>query len=205
MWTMTKKLQALMLAAMMLLLTSFSAQAQDEHPAQVKVQGAITEMLDFLAKNIDAVRADTSLIVDKSEEIIVPHIDFVTMTRLSVGKNWRAADKAQQEQLVSEFKALLLNTYTTAMTEYSGEVIEYQPFRPENRDDRAVVRTAFQEKNGSEIPVVYKLRDKDGWRIYDIDVAGLSLVNNFRQKFTDEINSGGIDGLLDFLRQRNNR
>jgi len=204
MWIMTRKIRTYALA-MMMLLGAGGVQAQEDHPAQVVVEGAINEMLSYLSDNIEAIRADRSLVVDKSEEIIVPHVDFLTMTRLSVGKNWRSADKAQQEQLVAEFKQLLLFTYTTAITQYSGEVIEFQPFRPESRDDRAVVRTAFMEKNGSEIPVVYKLRDREGWRIYDIDVAGLSLVGNFRQKFTDEINSGGIDGLLEFLRDRNGR
>jgi len=204
MWTMTRKIRTGLLATMLLLVSGIG-QAQDDHPAQVIVEGAITEMLDYLSNNIEAVRADRSLVVDKSNEVIVPHVDFLTMTRLSVGKNWRTADAAQQEALVSEFKQLLLFTYTTAITQYSGEVINFQPFRPESRDDRAVVRTAFKEKNGSEIPIVYKLRDRDGWRIYDIDVAGLSLVGNFRQKFTDEINSGGIDGLLEFLRERNGR
>jgi len=204
MWTMTRKIRTGLLATMLLLVSGIG-QAQDDHPAQVIVEGAITEMLDYLSNNIEAVRADRSLVVDKSNEVIVPHVDFLTMTRLSVGKNWRTADAAQQEALVSEFKQLLLFTYTTAITQYSGEVIEFQPFRPESRDDRAVVRTAFMEKNGSEIPVVYKLRDREGWRIYDIDVDGLSLVGNFRQKFTDEINSGGIDGLLEFLRDRNGR
>jgi len=201
---MTKKLQA-MVAATMMLLVSMAAQAQNDHPAQVLVQGAIDEMLTFLAENIDDVRADKSIVDAKSEEIIVPHIDFVTMTRLSVGKNWRSADKDQQGALVAQFKTLLLKTYTSAMTQYSGEAIQYDPFRPEARDDRAIVRTAFKQNAGSDVPVLYKLRDKGGWKIYDIEVAGLSLVSNFRQAFTDEINANGIDGLLAFLRKRNNR
>lgn len=201
---MTKKIQAMVAAAMMLLV-SMAAQAQDEHPAQVIVQGAIDEMLAFLSENIDEVRADKSIVDAKSEEVIVPHIDFLTMTRLTVGKNWRSADKEQQKDLVTQFKTLLLNTYTSAMTQYSGEAIQYDPFRPENRDDRAIVRTAFKQNAGSDVPVLYKLREKDGWKIYDIEVAGLSLVGNFRQAFTDEINANGIDGLLVFLRNRNNR
>ncbi len=191
--------------AAMLLLFSNAVYAQDEHPAQQLVQSAITEMLSFLADNIDEVRADKSLVDAKAEELIVPHIDFVTMTRLSIGKNWRNADKDQQKDLVLQFKTLLLNTYTSAMTQYSGEAIEFEPYRPESRDDRAIVRTAFKQNGGSDVPVIYKLRDKEGWKIYDIEVAGLSLVSNFRQKFTDEINAKGIDGLLAFLRKRNSR
>lgn len=201
---MNKKLQA-MIAAAMMLLASLVAQAQDDHPAQVLVQGAIDEMLAFLSENIEEARADKSLVDAKLEEVIAPHIDFVTMTRLTVGKNWRAANEDQQRELVAQFKLLLSNSYNTALTQYSGETIEYSPFRPESRDDRAIVRTAFKQNAGTDVPVSYKLRNKGGWKIYDIEVAGLSLVGNFRQAFTDEINAKGIDGLLAFLRDRNNR
>jgi len=203
MWTHFKKTLSSTVAATMLLLTVGTATAQDEHPAQELVESAITEMLSFLGDNIDAAKDDPSMLSAKVDETVVPHIDFVTMTRLSIGKNWRKADEAQQEELVKEFQTLLLNTYTTAMTQYGGEEIEFERFRAEKRDDRAVVRSAFKQKGGSDVPVNYKMRDKEGWKIYDIEVAGLSLVNNFRQKFTDEINANGIDGLLDFLRERN--
>lgn len=201
---MNKKFQAIIVAVTMLL-ASATTTAQDEHPAQEIVQGSITDMLTYLADNIDAVKADPSIIMAKADELIVPQIDFVTMTRLSVGKNWNTADETQQKDLVTQFKTLLLKTYTSAMTQYSGEVIEFEPFRPESRDDRAIVRSAFKQSGSSDVPVIYKLREKEGWQIYDIEVAGLSLVGNFRQKFTDEINSKGIDGLLAFLKERNSR
>jgi len=126
------------------------------------------------------------------------------MTRLSVGKNWRKADEQQQEELVKEFQILLLNAYNAAMVQYGGQEAVFEPFRPESREDRAVVRSAFLAQGSSDVPVSYKLREKGEWLIYDIEVAGLSLVNNFRQKFTDEINANGIEGLLTFLRKRNN-
>jgi len=162
-------------------------------------------MLTFLDDNLDAAKADPAVLQAKVDEVVVPHIDFKTMTRLSVGKKWKQADAQQQVDLVTEFQALLLNTYTTAITQYGGEKIEFEKFRPEKRDDRAVVRTSFNQSGSSPVPVNYKMRDKSGWKIYDIEVAGLSLVNNFRQKFTDEINRNGIDGLLTFLRERNSR
>lgn len=193
-------------AAAILLVAAGSAQvsAQDAHPAQVVIETAVNEMITFLSSNIEEVKADPSLLADKVDESIVPHIDFLAMTRLSVGKNWRTADEKQQEALVTEFQILLLNAYNAAMQQYGGQEATFEPFRPESREDRAVVRSVFMQKSSSDVPVSYKLREKDGWFIYDIEVAGLSLVNNFRQKFTDEINSNGIDGLLKFLRKRNN-
>lgn len=193
----------LVITSLLLLMTASMAQAQDDHPAQVTVKGAITGMLDFLSENNDAIMEDPSILNTKVDELFVPHIDFETMTRLAVGKNWRKADETQQIELVTEFETLLLKTYTSAMTQYSGEEIEFVPFRPENREDRAKVRSNFKLQSGSEVPVIYKLRDRGGWKIYDIDVSGLSLVNNFRTKFTDEINANGVDGLLNFLKERN--
>jgi len=205
MWNPLKKILSCV-AAMVLVVASGVANAQDDHPAQVLVQGAITDMLSFLDKNVEAAKADPNILFAKVNEVVVPHIDFRTMTRLSVGKKWNLADSAQQADLVTEFQSLLLNTYTVAMTEYGGEAIEFERFRPNSkRKDRAVVRSAFKQSGSSDVPVNYKLRDKDGWKIYDIEVAGLSLVNNFRQKFTDEINNNGIEGLLEFLRERNSR
>lgn len=202
MWALTKKMGSIAAAAVFISSVSL-AQAQDDHPAQVLVETAITDMLAFLSENVDAAKEDSSILQAKVDEVVVPHIDFETMTRLSIGKNWRLADEQQQVELVSEFKTLLLNTYTTAMTQYGGEEVKFERFRPESREDRAEVRSAFMQSGSSEVPVIYKLREKGGWTIYDIEVAGLSLVNNFRQTFTDKINADGIDGLLEFLKERN--
>jgi len=191
--------------AVIALLFSGAVAAQDNHPAQALVESAIMDMLSFLEENLEEAKANPKVLQAKVDEVVVPHIDFKTMTRLSVGKKWKLADQDQQLELVNEFQALLLNTYTTAMTEYGGEKIDFERFRPEKRDDRAVVRSSFNQAGSSPVPVNYKMRDKSGWKIYDIEVAGLSLVNNFRQKFTDEINRNGIDGLLTFLRERNSR
>jgi phospholipid transport system substrate-binding protein len=125
------------------------------------------------------------------------------MTKLAVGKFWRQADAAQKTELVSEFKTLLLNTYTGTLAEYSGETITFEPFRPESRDDRAVVRSTFSQSGGDDVPVVYKLRDQDGWSIYDIEVNNISLVTSYRSAFTNEIGKGGIAGLIGALKDRN--
>lgn len=204
--TWTKKFLAS--AAAVLLLVAVGAgqvSAQDDHPAQVVVETAVKNMLAFLAANIDEAKADRTLLEAKVDEVIVPNIDFVAMTRLSVGKNWRKADEAQQKELVDEFQILLLNAYNSAMIQYGGQEATFEQFRPESRDDRAVVRSAFKAQGSSDVEVSYKLREKNGWFIYDIEVAGLSLVNNFRQKFTDEINANGIEGLLGFLKKRNSK
>lgn len=185
-------------------LLSLSAHAAD-HPAQEIVVDSTTEMLAVLKNEGDRIAAEPDYLKAKVEEIIVPNLDFDTMTKLAVGKFWRQAEASQRTELVSEFKALLLKTYTDAMTEYSGGTIKFEPFRAEKREDRAVVRSTFDQDGGADVPVIYKLVDKSGWSIYDIEVDGLSLVTSYRTAFAGEIRKGGIEGLLDTLKARNTR
>ncbi|MFK7893706.1 MAG: phospholipid-binding protein MlaC [Granulosicoccus sp.] len=174
-----------------------------EHPAQQKVQAAITAMLDVYESDGERLKSDPQFLKAKVDELIVPNIDFESMTKLAVGKFWRRASGDQKTELVGEFKTLLLNTYTSALTEYSGETAAFEPFRPESREDRAVVRSSFSQKTGADIPVVYKLRDRAGWLIYDIEVNNLSLVTSYRAAFSNEIEQDGIAGLISTLKERN--
>ncbi len=198
---MFKRLQVLLTALVLSVSSMVSVAA--EHPAQTLVVDAISAMLDVLKNDGDKIKSDPDYRQNKVDELIVPHLDFDTMTKLAVGKFWRKADAAQQEVLISEFKMLLLNTYTDALTEYSNETITFEPFRPEEREDRAVVRSTFSQSGSSDVPVLYKLRDKGGWSIYDIEVNNISLVTNYRTAFTSEIGKGGIAGLIETLKERN--
>ena len=193
------------IAATVLVALAFSTAAfAQEHPAQTLVMDAVTEALEVLASEGDALATDRELLKQRVEELIVPHVDFNTMTKLAVGKFWRKADSAQKTELVSEFKLLLMNTYSGALSEYEGETISFEPFRPESREDRAVVRSAFNRSAASSgVPVTYKLRDRDGWSIYDIEVDSISLVTSYRSAFANEISKGGIAGLLGTLKERN--
>ncbi len=189
-------------SALVLVLASFTATAAD-HPAQTLVVDAISSMLAVFKDDGERLKSDPDYLQAKVDELIVPHLDFETMTKLAVSKFWRRADKSQQEELVNEFTALLLNTYTGALTQYSGETISFQPFRPESREDRAMVRSTFSQSGGADVPVIYKLRDRNGWSIYDIEVNDVSLVTSYRSAFSSEIEKGGIDGLIKAIKERN--
>jgi len=189
-------------AVAMSFVVSLTAHAAD-HPAQKLVVESTTKLIDVLKTDGDRIKNDKAFLDEKVAEHVVPVIDFNTMTKLAVGKSWRQASKEQRVDLVAEFKELLLNTYTSALTEYSGESLEFQPFKAEKREDRAVVRSVFSQAGGSTVPVLYKLRDKDGWLIYDIEVDKFSLVTSYRNAFSNEIEKGGIDGLLKTMRDKN--
>ena len=200
---MLKMLNSVVLAISLVLTSSF-ALAQ-EHPAQEMVVNSITTMLEVLKNEGDRIKAEPEYLQSRVDELIVPNLDFNTMTKLAVGKFWRKADAGQKTELVVEFKKLLLNTYTGALTQYSGESIEFEPFRPEEREDRAVVRSTFSQSAGSDVPVIYKLREKDGWGIYDIEVNSISLVTSYRSAFANEISKGGIAGLIETIKERNSK
>lgn len=200
---MLKKFNSVVLA-MALVFGSPIVVAQ-EHPAQTLVVESIGTMLDVLKNERDRIKAEPEYLQSRVDELIVPNLDFSTMTKLAVGKFWRKADAEQKVELVVEFKTLLLNTYTGALTQYSGESIDFEPFRAEKREDRAVVRSTFSQSGGSDVPVIYKLRDKDGWSIYDIEVNSISLVTSYRSAFANEIGKGGIAGLIETLKDRNNK
>ncbi len=184
-------------------LLASAATAADDHPAQALVVESTSDLLAVLKEDAERVKTDTAYLNEQVEKHVVPYVDFDTMTKLAVGKAWRDANDDQRVSLVTEFKALLLNTYTNALTSYSGESIEFEPFKPERRDDRAVVRSSFKRAAGGTVPVLYKLREKDGWLIYDIEVDQISLVTSYRTAFSNEIEKGGIEGLLKTMKDKN--
>ncbi|MEE9332639.1 MAG: ABC transporter substrate-binding protein [Granulosicoccaceae bacterium] len=190
------------IASLAMLCASFVAMAA-EHPAQVMVVESTTQMMGFLKTDVDKIKADPAYLAAKVDELVVPHLDFNRMTRLAVGKNWKKASKEQKKDLVAEFKDLLLNTYTNALTEYSGETIKFEPYRQIDKEGYAVVRSVFNQAGGGAVPVLYKLRGKGGWKIYDIEVNSVSLVTSYRTAFGTEVSKGGIDGLLGTLKKKN--
>ncbi len=203
---MFKALKGFALAVVMAGTALVSGQAASaEHPAQQLVEDSVAQLLELMRTEGDRVREDRDYLLGKLDEMVVPHLDFVSMTKLSVGKYWRRATDDQKTALVEQFKQFLLNTYTSAVNEYKGGEVAFERFRPAGREDRAVVRSTFTQPSGGNVPVVYKLRDKEGWKIYDIEVEQLSLVTNYRSSFASEIDKNGIDGLISLLKERNGK
>jgi len=154
-------------------------------------------------KDIQA--GNTKKVLDLVEAKIVPHFNFSRMTRLAVGAPWRQASAAQQQSLTNEFRTLLVNTYTTAFTQYRDQVIEYRPFKMASGDTDVVVRSLIKQKTGADpIDINYSMEKVDGaWKVYDVVIAGVSLVQNYRSTFASEIQKGGVDGLIAALSAKN--
>lgn len=162
---------------------------------------------------IDAIKADKSIAAGDINKIIVlvdqkvmPNVNFLRMTASAVGPNWRQASPEQQKRLQEEFKTLLVRTYAGALSQFNDQTIVIKPVRAAPDDKEVVVRTEVRGK-GDPIQLDYRVEKATdapaGWRIYNLNVMGVWLVDNYRSQFAQEINAKGVDGLVASLSDRN--
>ena len=176
---------------------------------------AADEAPDALVKRISgevmaAVKADPAIqggdvnrIIDLVDSKIMPSVNFSRMTASAVGRHWRQATPEQQKQLQDEFKTLLVRTYSGALGEVKDQTVTFRPLRSSPTDTEVVVRSEVRGR-GDPIQLDYRMeKTPDGWKIYDLNVLGLWLVETYRTQFSQEINARGIDGLIAALSQRN--
>ena len=184
--------------------TAFEVRAQAPSP-DVLVRNTTEEVLTIVRNDKDIKVGKVDRIVNLIEEKVAPHFDFARMTRLAVGRAWRDATPAQREALIKEFRSLLVRSYSAAFTAYTGVSVEYRPFRFNPGETEATVQTLIKMPSGAEaITVDYDMAlTPNGWKVYDVRVAGASLIINYRNLFALEIDRGGIDGLIKSLVNRN--
>ncbi len=163
------------------------------------------EVIAIIRTDKDIQAGNTKKVLDLVEAKVLPHFNFSRMTRLAVGAPWRQASGAQQQSLTTEFRTLLVHTYTSAFTQYRDQVIEYRPLKLQPADAEVMVRSLIRQKNGGDpIDINYNMEKTDaGWKVYDVVIAGVSLVQNYRSSFNSEIQRSGIDGLIATLAAKN--
>ena len=197
--TMMKKLIALVFA------TLLAAAVQAQEAPDVLVKQVTEEVLDIIRKDKDIQNGNTKKVIQLVDAKVIPHFNFKHMTALAVGKDWRKASPQQQEQLVAEFKTLLVRTYSNALTGYKNQKVVYKPFKMNPDDSDVLVRTEVQQPGNKPVQLDYSLEKMDsGWKVYDVSVAGISLVTNYREQFGQEVRNGGIDGLIKVITAKNN-
>ena len=158
----------------------------------------------------DRVKADaaiqagnTAKVVELVDTILMPHLNFQRMTASAVGRFWRQATPQQKERLQAEFKALLVRTYSGALSQLKEQSLAIKPMRSRPGDTEVVVRTELRGK-GEPIQLDYRLElTPDGWKVYDVNVLGVWLVDTYRGQFASEIQATGLDGLISALAERN--
>ena len=184
--------------------TAFDVSAEGPAP-DVLVRNTTEEVLTIVRGDKDIKAGKVDRIVDLIEEKVAPHFDFPRMTRLAVGRAWRDATTAQRDALIKEFRTLLVRSYSAAFTAYTGVTVEYRPFRFNPGDTEASVQTLIKLPDGKEsIAVDYDMTlTPNSWKVYDVRVAGASLIINYRNLFALDIDRGGIDGLIKSLVNKN--
>ena len=201
--------EKMMMRALLVLMAMGCAAVAPARAAEMTAPDALAksvtaDVLAVLRADKDIQSGNTRKVIDLVEKKVLPHFDFVRMTQLALGRNWREAAPEQQKLLVAEFRGLLVQTYAATFTVYKDQAIEYRPLRYQPSDTEVVVRSQIQQPGGRPVTVDYRMHRIDtGWKVYDVVVGDLSLVQNYRGSFETEVRKGGIDGLIKALADKN--
>lgn len=168
----------------------------------------LTRMTDDvlqIVKTDPALKAgDQKRAMEVVETRVLPLFNFQRMTQLAVGRDWAKATAQQKQDLTQEFKTLLVRTYSSALTSYKNQTVDYKPLRMQPSDTDVTVRSQINQPGGKPLAIDYSL-EKQGnqWKVYDVAVAGVSLVTNYRSTFNTTVSEQGIDGLIRVLAEKN--
>ena len=195
-----KSLFSLLLGVLMLCASAF---AQEESPDAL-IKKVTDDVLTIVRQDKDIQGGNTKKAIALVEAKVLPHFNFLHMTALAVGRDWREATPEQKKQLAEEFKTLLVRTYSNALTGYKDQTIRYKPTKMQSGDTDVLVRTEIVQSGSKPIALDYSVEKlADGWKVYDVVVAGVSLVSNYRDTFAQEIRANKIDGLIKMLAAKN--
>jgi phospholipid transport system substrate-binding protein len=178
--------------------------AQNIVAPDVLAKSVTDEVIAILRADRDAYTGNPAKVIELVENKVLPHFNFMRMTQLAVGKNWRQASAQQRDALTGQFRTLLVRTYATAFTAYRDQSISYRPLRTQPEDVDVVVRSQIIQQSGPPVGVDYSMeKTANGWKVYDVAIEGVSLVQNYRSTFSGEVQRGGIDGLIGALEAKN--
>jgi len=178
---------------------AFAQEAPDKF-----VEDLSSKVIDLLKSDKEIQAGDLKRISQLVDTTLMPHVNFERMTALSVGRAWRDATPEQKKQLMTEFRILLLRTYSNAFTAVRDQSVNMKPYRGNASDTEVIVRSEIVQARGEPIQLDYRLEKADkAWRIYDVNVLGVWLVQTYRNQFAQEISAGGIDGLIKSLADKN--
>jgi phospholipid transport system substrate-binding protein len=193
-------------AALGLLLPLFFplAVASQEMAPDVLVKTVTLEVIELIQKDKEIQGGNRAKLIALIEAKAVPHFNFESMTQLALGQSWKKATPEQKPRLVAEFKILLVRTYASALASYSGEKFEFRPLRAKPTETDVVVQVRVLQPGREPVPIDYSMeKTAAGWKAYDVNVAGVSLVANFRTEFNNLVRDAGVEGLIKTLVSKN--
>jgi phospholipid transport system substrate-binding protein len=198
-----QKYFAAILSSLALFAASVSAQAVDQSTPDGLIKTVVSDVMASVKSDPEIQKGNIPRIVELVEKKILPYADMRRTTEMAMGPNWKKATPEQQAQLVTEFKSLLIRTYSGALSQLRDQTIQFKPLRAAPDDKEVVVRTVVIGR-GDPIPLDYRLeKTSNGWKVYDMNIMGVWLVEAYRNQFANQISQNGVDGLVKFLQDRN--
>lgn len=180
-----------------------AAPAQDT-PPDVLVKTVTLEVVDVIAKDKEIQAGNHRKVIDLVEAKVLPHFSFGSMTALAMGQNWGKASAEQKKRLTEEFKTLLVRTYASALAAYSDQKFDFRPLRAKPTDTDVTVNVRVLQPGAQAVTIDYDMeKTPGGWKVYNVYVGGVSLVQNYRTDFANQVRDGGIDGLIKTLQSKN--
>ena len=193
-----------LVSGLLLISCTVFAQTPDQATApDALIKMVVTDVMASVKADPDIQKGNIPKIVELVDKKIVPYTDMRRTTEMAMGPNWKKATPEQQNQLVMEFKNLLIRTYSGALSQLRDQTVQFKPLRAAPDDKEVVVKTVVLGR-GDPVPLDYRLEKTDkGWKVYDMNIMGVWLVEAYRNQFTNQISQNGIDGLVKFLQDRN--
>jgi phospholipid transport system substrate-binding protein len=168
------------------------------------IKNTVQDVIAVIKQDKDIRAGDQKKILALVDDKVLPHFDFERMTQLAVGKYWRSATPEQKQALVTEFRNMLVRTYTKVFTVYRDQTVEVKPSKIAADDTEVTIKTIISKPGSQLTPVDYEMKKSaDGWKVFDISVEGVSMVMSYRGTFSSQIQESGIDGLIKVLSNKN--
>ena len=189
------------LTLLLTLLFALPVHADGEAPDALvnRVSGEVLQILQG-----SSAAPGSAEVIAQVKEKILPHFDFPRMAALATGIGWRTASPEQKAELTEQFRTLLVRTYSSALSKYKDQTLEFLPPRESADKSKVIVRSLLKQPGAQAIAVDYRMSsDSDGWKVYDVVVDGVSLVTTYRDAFSAEVRDNGIDGLIRMLDDKN--
>jgi phospholipid transport system substrate-binding protein len=188
-------------------LMSLGAAAADVTPPEKLVRQVTDHVIEMIKAHRDEYARDHEKLFAAVDKEVLPYFDFKVMSRSVLAVTWRRASDEQRERFVKEFRELLVRTYATALLKYNDEKVRYLPVFSKPDDKQVLVRTEIIPSGGGpNIPLHYSFyHSKDGWKVYDVSIEGVSLVTNYRSTYAEKVRNDGLDGLIASLSADNRR
>ena len=185
------------------LLLSVSAFAQVDSPDAL-IKKMTDEVLIIVRHDKDIQNGNSKKAIELVETKVLPNFNFQHMTALATVRDWNKATPGQKKRLAEEFKTLLVRTYSNALTGYKDQTVRFKPTKMQNGDTDVDVKTEILQPGSKPIQLDYSMEKlADGWKVYDVVVAGVSLVSNYRNTFNQEVRANGVEGLIQMIDAKN--